>query len=225
MRFTRTLLAAAAIAAASGASAATTDVSLVSSAPLPQVFSEFSFFGGAFSQYAVQEYIVTSTSPDGTFAAFCLDPFKFFFATNPSTFEVKSFSPAIANELSKVFTGAGWKSWDPNNDAVDQNSERVALGAAVWDIMIDGKFDLANGNFRMSGNDGFGGAALAFANASYAAGDTSMASSLLYLDYITKDNGIDRQDLVIAVPEPSTYALMFAGLAAVGFVARRRRQA
>jgi hypothetical protein len=29
--------------------------------------------------------------------------------------------------------------------------------------------------------------------------------------------------ITAAVPEPSTYAMLFAGLAAVGFVARRRK--
>ena len=35
-------------------------------------------------------------------------------------------------------------------------------------------------------------------------------------------NGAVRLSVVAAVPEPSTYALLFAGLAAIGFVSRRR---
>ena len=65
--------------------------------------------------------------------------------------------------------------------------------------------------------DGYGGAATTFANASYAAGNASMAGNLIRLTDPVY------QDLIIAVPEPTTYALMLAGLASVGFVARRRR--
>lgn len=41
----------------------------------------------------------------------------------------------------------------------------------------------------------------------------------------SKDVVIDRVYLAAAVPEPETYAMMLAGLAAMGFVARRRRAA
>ena len=37
------------------------------------------------------------------------------------------------------------------------------------------------------------------------------------------DVGIDKVELAGAVPEPETYALMLAGLGALGWVARRRR--
>jgi hypothetical protein len=217
MRFSKTLLAAATMAIAGAASAQTTDVTLVSVAPVPQVFMSMSFNGGVTygSMTAVEEYIITSTAPAGTFAAFCLDPFQHL--TFPWTYgNDGTFTPAVADALSRLFTGAGWQSNNPNGDAITQNFQRVGLGVAVWDIFLDGALDLTGGNVRVA-DDGFGGAAIAFADAAYAAGNTSLAPYLVRLTDPIK------QDLVIAVPEPETYALMIAGLMALGFVSRRRR--
>ena len=66
-------------------------------------------------------------------------------------------------------------------------------------------------------NGGFGGAAETFAMNSFAAGNNSMAPDLIRLTDPVY------QDFVIADPEPETYALMIAGLMAVGFLARRRK--
>jgi hypothetical protein len=217
MRLTKTLLAVAALTAAGVASASPTTITLVGSAPIPQVPMSMSFNGGVTygNSTAVEEYIINSTAPAGTFAAFCLEPFEHL--TFPWVYDNSgAFAPAVADALSRLFTGAGWSSSNSSADAVTQNFQRVGLGVAVWDIFLDGAFDLTGGNVRVA-DDGFGGTAVAFAQAAYAAGNTSLASSLRRLTDPVK------QDLVIAVPEPETYALMMAGLMAIGFVARRRR--
>jgi PEP-CTERM motif len=91
----------------------------------------------------------------------------------------------------------------------------------VWDIAIDGAFDLGSGVFQSTD------AAAASAVAFYAAGNTSLADYIYKLsDSNPEQRVMGRQDVIIVtpppIPEPSTYALMLAGIAAVGFVARRR---
>ena len=218
MNFSRTLIAAAALAMAGAVSAAPTNISFISADPVPQVVSTVSFDSGvSTSNVSVLEYIVSSTTPAGTFATFCLEPFHHL--AFPWTYDnAGTFTTAQADALSMLFTGANWRSWDSSNDGVTQDFQRAGLGLAVWDIMQDGgAFNLASGTFSVV-DDGFGGAGVAFANAAYAAGNTSMTANLIRLSDPIK------QDLVMAVPEPGTYALMIAGLLSVGFVARRRKR-
>lgn len=226
MKFYKTLLAGAALLAAGAASAQTTTLTEISAAPIPTIDLQMSRNGGvSFGVVGPLEYIVGSTSPAGSFAAFCLEPLQHYFGSqsgglDSAVFTKATFDSGIADALSRLFTGAGWKSWDYQNDGVTSVPAiaRTAIGAAVWDIFHDGSFNLTGGDYQLNPADGNSLDAINFANAAYAAGNTSMASSLVWLQ------NREYQDMVIAVPEPSTYALMLAGLVSIGFVARRRRQ-
>src|ERR1700690_3327050 len=137
MRLSKTLIAVAAFAAA-GASYASTTISLVSENPIPQVPMSVSFNGGITygTNTAVEEYVLNSTAPAGTFAAFCLEPFQHLVL--PHVYGTSTFTVAQADALSELFTGANWSSSNYASDGVTQNYQRVGLGIAVWDIMFDG---------------------------------------------------------------------------------------
>lgn len=219
MHHVKTLVALTALMAIGAVSAAPTRITPVSQGPNPQIRSTIYFHAdnpawGA-NHVGVLEYVVRSTAPAGTFAAFCLEPYDHL--TLPWTYDNAGvFTPMVASSLSRLFTGANWVSSNSSNDGVTTNAQKIGLGLAVWDIFRDGgTLDFTAGTMRVT-DDGVGGAALSFAMKAYAKGNTSLVPDLRRLTDPLK------QDLVIAVPEPTTYALMLAGLVGIGFVARRR---
>lgn len=209
MRLSKVFAAVAIVAASSASFAQSVDLYAFGSTGV--VLSKVSLNGGDYYDMGAVEYHVSQSSTGNpSFAAFCLEPTVHFFNVNPTTFTKGS--PAAAAEFSKLFTGAGWDANNWQNDGVTTNAQAAAIALAVWDIAIDGKLDFSTGNFRAQAD-----AQTSFAEAAYAKGNGSMT------DYILSLQNDQFQDLVSAVPEPSTYAMLLAGLAGIGFVARRRR--
>lgn len=104
--------------------------------------------------------------------------------------------------------------------------DEAAFQLAVWEIMREssGILGLGTGSFKITGGD-TSGTLLIDGNSFLAAAQSYVGPSLYTL---TRMSNNVYQDLVVAqiapVPEPSRLALMAAGLAAVGFVAARRRR-
>jgi hypothetical protein len=133
---------------------------------------------------------------------------------------VSQFGATKANDLGRLFTSYG--------SLVDTKIESVAMQLAVWEIVDE----TGSVGYNINGyNSRRAGTFSAFSD-----GDTNLDAFRLansWLSNLGTSNAFtvsalhsdSAQDfLVLApVPEPSTYALMLAGLAGVGFVARRRR--
>lgn len=115
------------------------------------------------------------------------------------------------DRLFSYFAAQGYPS-NPSTSAVAQT--------AVWEVLYEtgATFNMTAGSFAATSGDATTSAALgAFNWAAVAATTITVHADRLY--------SRTQQDLVVLtpVPEPSTYALMLAGLAGIGFVARRRR--
>ena len=110
---------------------------------------------------------------------------------------------------------------------VNNAKTQAAFQIAIWEIAYEtsGSYNLSTGTAKFSGGTAASSGALTLAT-SWLGSLGANTMDVKVLESLSIRNIKGHQDVVFAqaVPEPSTYALMAAGLMSIGFVARRRSQ-
>jgi hypothetical protein len=161
---------------------------------------------------------ITVNTSIGTFATYCIDLAQGLPVPNPTY----SFGPYASDWISRLVAFGGFYGGaDQSSNQVDTTIEKAAFQLAIWEAVYDtAPGDFSSGQFQIASTTA---GILAQANA-YLVGAAALPNGSYRtqdLFAFTSDRG---QDLVTAVPEPSSYAMLLAGLAGIGFVARRRSQ-
>ena len=139
--------------------------------------------------------------------AFCLEPGSSFGINNPFTVVAD-----VSNDIKRM--------WATHFGSVNTAVEAAAFQVAIWELMIDAESDLSAGQFKLYTSGGIRTQADAYLDGEN--WGNQLANLLRLQD--NQDN-LDRQDLVIDVPTPTSLALFALGLIGLGTVRRRTGKA
>jgi hypothetical protein len=164
----------------------------------------------------------TGTWNGASFQTYCLDLYEFFrFGTTYNDYHLTTIDAERAQDIGRLVT--------KYRGDVDTMKESAAFQVALWEITYENTdgYDLFAGSFKETAyNDGV----RALAQSWLADLGTFSNVKVFKLESLGYRDGNGRwvaghQDFLVTtpIPEPSTTALMIAGLLGIGFIVTRRR--
>jgi hypothetical protein len=163
-----------------------------------------------------------ANNASASFLTFCVDIFHTL--TVPAQFDFKPTSTLItdATKVSRLTTLVGMSNLLINN-ASDKATTSAALQLAAWEIVNEkttNAYSFSTGDFRSSGGNSDGARTLAMTYLNNITTNKWQApNGTLKLFYSANS----QSQVLSAVPEPATWAMMIGGFGLVGGTMRRRR--
>jgi hypothetical protein len=181
---------------------------------------QFTATGGGFGANSVSAGIWDVRFGTNSFYAFCIEPTVAFSGTS-NHYNVGNFT--ASDSVKRLYEG--YYTTVLGSNLNNPAPKAKAFQLALWELNNDNG-NLLSGNLRFNS---LSNAVVADANAMLvtARGNGVIHNTYSYTALDSKGAGINSQKLltVTPVPEPETYAMMLAGLGALGFMARRKKSA